>query len=858
MFNAIGKFIVKHRPKLIIGVTAVLFLLSMLNFYFIFEVAPQSNDECLWVPQKVNKDNLVIRFDFVKFEGVAWDAGIRDGDYLKEINDQKIKSTFQAQVILNKLSSGDSAKYLVERNGEEFTANVKIKKLYSFQGIGFALLGLIWLIVGFVIIKAKPEGYSQLLFFRVGALFVLVSLLAYFTVGAMQNPLLNVRWLTMSVDLLWLFGSSYLPFLLVHFFWIFPAKFKLIDRKYTLKILYVLPFVLLIISIVYRFILYNVFKISFFQIGINYFFMYSLPTIFMFIAMVVGLVSLFINYLRLKTKKERDSIFVILIAYFIGVVSILYTSTVANALADTIFNSPEYYMPIIFVAIIPIAFGYSIFRYSLMDISDVVKNTILYGIATIGVASVYFLTIYLVGQSISGIFGTEYQGILAAIIFILFAVIFQSTKDRFQEIVTRKFYPEQFAYQKVLVQFGSEISEVVGLENILDTTINTFVDALKIKHFGIALVAEDKNSFELRRSRGFIDSDLRLNNAAKSINDFIKLKLSLKQLPVIEKTDFENIIGDQSDKLVNENIYTIIPLHIKSKIAGLAYFGLKQSGAQFSGKDLELLSAAVNQVAVAVENARLYLAEAEKVKLDQEIENAKKIQESLLPSAIPKVHGLRIAGKMIPAMQIGGDYYDFVKVSDSQLFVVIGDVSGKGLSASFYMSKLQTMIRLFCREGKSPKEILSAINKNIFNEMGKNWFITVTLALFDTDKMEASICRAGHPPITILQNNEIKEYRPSGIGLGLEKGDIFDASLTEEKFELSYGQLFVFYSDGLTEAMNSNSEFYGEGRLKTCLLKNKDEETPAKILDSIINSVDNFIAGDNHSDDITITLIKVV
>ena len=127
-------------------------------------------------------------------------------------------------------------------------------------------------------------------------------------------------------------------------------------------------------------------------------------------------------------------------------------------------------------------------------------------------------------------------------------------------------------------------------------------------------------------------------------------------------------------------------------------------------------------------------SEKEKLIIDRDLENARHIQNSLLPSQIPLMDNLEISGVMLPAMQVGGDYFDVIKVSDSKVFVIVGDVSGKGLAASFYMSKLQTMVRLYCNAENSPSDVLTKINYRLFKEMEKNWFITATIALFDTEK----------------------------------------------------------------------------------------------------------------------------
>ncbi len=119
--------------------------------------------------------------------------------------------------------------------------------------------------------------------------------------------------------------------------------------------------------------------------------------------------------------------------------------------------------------------------------SVVIKNTIVYGAATLSVAAIYFFVIYVIGQSISKVIGTEYQGVIAGVFFIAFALVFQSTKDKFQDFLTARFYPEQFAYQKVLMRFSNEVATVVGLEKILESMKETFVEALKIDQFGILL-----------------------------------------------------------------------------------------------------------------------------------------------------------------------------------------------------------------------------------------------------------------------------------------------------------------------------------------------------------------------------------
>ncbi len=485
----------------------------------------------------------------------------------------------------------------------------------------------------------------------------------------------------------------------------------------------------------------------------------------------------------------------------------------------------------------------------------VVKNTIVYGAATITLAAVYFLLIYVIGQSVSSAIGTEYQGIIAGVVFVVFAIVFQSTKDRFQNFLTEKFYPEQFNFEKALLGFSAEIAGIVGRENIYDSIQKLFVQSLRIKTFGL-LQKNENGIFELARYQGINNLKLNIKDENPIIENYCLQCMLVGKKQVIERQDFNEVLGDSANQFLAEEIYTIVPLFIKSNLVGLLLFGLKQSGSQFTGKDLDLLLSAALQAAVSIENARLYESEAEKQKLERDLENARKIQETLLPKVFPSIYRLDIAGKMIPAMHVGGDYFDLIKISDKKLFVVVGDVSGKGLSASFYMSKLQTMIRLYCTEGKSPRDVLVEVNKNIFENIERSWFITVSLALFDIEQETVSFCRAGHVPLLKVNGQKFDEIQPSGMGVGLDKGEIFDPSLEIVTIPLKPGDLFYFYSDGVTEMMNGSNELFGIERVQELLIANSEKDS-SDIQSILLQNLNDFRGKTPQYDDITSLIIKV-
>lgn len=850
--NNIRRLILKHKSDLISALTILLVFVAILSIYFAFEVRVQSNDECLWVPMEKKTDSLAVKFDLVKVNGVAWNAGIRDGDYLVGINGQKIKNTIQAQLILDEVKSGEYADYEVKKtDGTIFNTKVQVKKLIQFGSLAQAISSLIWLLIGFIVYSANPNGLAQKLFYALGVFTVLSSIGILFPFGLyFQIFIMNHPFVAIFAGAILIISQVLVPLIMLYFVWTFPKPFKFAKKEFV-KIIFI---AVAVISSLTGIILLT----SFYVTDLKSFYLYTYyrnVANYVFGAIyIIAWLSLIVQYFSEKSKEGKKPILVLVLGFTLGVVIQFYSTTIAPAISDSMFNSPEYYMPIILMVLIPIIFAYAILKYNLLDVSIVVRNTIIYGSAMATVAGIYFVVIYLLGQGISSAIGSENQGIIAGVFFLVFAFVFQSTKDRFQDFLTRKFYPEQSAYQKVLIQFSNDVATVVGREKILDLTTQTFIDALKIKKFGILLHDKKNDSLYLARQIGFSNPDCVIEKSY--LFPVYREKLLITKYPVIEQDQFELCFPDKYNRLIEEEIYSIFPMVVKSRVIGALLFGLKHSGSRFGGKDLELLTAAANQIAVSLENARLYKSETEKIKIERDLDLARRIQQGLLPKCIPSLNGLDICGEMIPAMQVGGDYYDLIEISDTKLFVAVADVSGKGLSASLYMTKLQTMVQMVCKNSLSPKEILIEVNKRLYESIERNWFITMTLALFDTEKGTVKVCRAGHMPLLIGSNGTIQSVKSQGIGLGLEKGAIFEKTLVEEEIKFKPNQVYAFFSDGITEAMNEKMELFGEEKLEE-ILKGKSSLRASEIMNEVWKDIKQFKGKAKPNDDMTMVIVKI-
>jgi sigma-B regulation protein RsbU (phosphoserine phosphatase) len=286
--------------------------------------------------------------------------------------------------------------------------------------------------------------------------------------------------------------------------------------------------------------------------------------------------------------------------------------------------------------------------------------------------------------------------------------------------------------------------------------------------------------------------------------------------------------------------------------------GAKISGDIYTREDMDTLLTVAGQTAVAVENARLHLSELQRQRAEEELKIARQIQQELLPKEAPQVQGLEIAGYSIPATEVGGDYFDYILQGDRRLMVFVGDVSGKGMPAALYMSKVQGMVQMAGALYRSPKDILKEVNHRISNGIDKKSFITMLAVMFDMEKMQAVVARAGHTPLFVKKNTDepAEVILPKGIGLGITTGEDFDRKIEEIIIPMHSDECFVLYSDGLTEAMNPRQELFGEERLKD--LVDRQYHLPSQQLrDLLVSHAKTFQENEEQNDDITVVIVKV-
>jgi sigma-B regulation protein RsbU (phosphoserine phosphatase) len=274
------------------------------------------------------------------------------------------------------------------------------------------------------------------------------------------------------------------------------------------------------------------------------------------------------------------------------------------------------------------------------------------------------------------------------------------------------------------------------------------------------------------------------------------------------------------------------------------------------------LAGSFNQMTASIED--LLRQAAEKKRLEEELRIAREIQMSLLPQGPLVMPGLSLTALCVPAREVGGDYYDFFPMSHNRLGVLIADVSGKGTSAALYMAELKGLVLSLSQIHTSPRSLMIAANRIIADNLDARSFITMTYAVIDLDAGLMTYARAGHTPMMYLPGpgcaggGTVQVLAPDGLVLGLkiDNGEMFERLLVEESLPLHAGDLYLLFTDGITEAMNARDDCFGETRLAQ--LVEKHAHLPSdQLRERVLREIEAFVAGAPQHDDMTMILLKV-
>jgi len=254
-------------------------------------------------------------------------------------------------------------------------------------------------------------------------------------------------------------------------------------------------------------------------------------------------------------------------------------------------------------------------------------------------------------------------------------------------------------------------------------------------------------------------------------------------------------------------------------------------------------------------NLLLLFEVADKLTARDELEVARDVQTNLIPLNAPENNEFEVVCHYETAREVGGDFIDFITKPDGSYLITIGDVSGKGMSAALYMMQVRLLLRHLTEFFDNPKCILSSLNKNIFKHIKKGLYFSVTLA--DIRGRNLKICRAGHTPLLHYDSIDrtCSEIKQKGMALGLSNGNMFEGSLEEYELKPNANDILIFYSDGLTETMNTVRNEFGLDRIKDIVVLNS-HKSASEIKTAIVDEVNRFRGYAEVHDDLTMIILK--
>jgi len=405
----------------------------------------------------------------------------------------------------------------------------------------------------------------------------------------------------------------------------------------------------------------------------------------------------------------------------------------------------------------------------------------------------------------------------------------------------------------ILNELGRVISSTMDSQAVMEMIVKRSVRAISAEQGAITLVEESSSSPFKTLIRA---ADSSRERAKLRIDQNIVGWMIIHKKPLLSNDvqNDQNLRMFRTSSAATLKSLLCVPLLVKSKLIGILTLFNKKNDQNFTEDDQRLLAIIATQSGQVLETARLYEQEQAKLALEREVNAAREIQKSLLPKDIPGMPGIEVAAHSVPALEVGGDYYDFIPLSDGHVEMVLADVSGKGLGAALLAAMGKGVLYSEVTRTQHPKAVIAETNRIIRQYLQRKSFITLLLALIDTSRRTLSVCCAGHcPPIVYKESQHAAEWlRVRGAALNFME----DLQCEEARLTLETGDVYVFFSDGITEAANARGELFGDERLKS-LVEASHEQEAGEILNSILTAVSLFSTGAKQSDDQTVVVLKV-
>ena len=512
----------------------------------------------------------------------------------------------------------------------------------------------------------------------------------------------------------------------------------------------------------------------------------------------------------------------------------------------------------------PLTMAYVIVVHRAMDVSVVVRQGLQYALAKNGVLVLQILlSVAVIFTAFSFVSNNETnrpQKLIFISLGIIGVFLIRLLAGKIKAWTDRRFFREAYNAEQILSDLSEDVRTMIETKPLLETVSSKISESLHVPQ--VALLLKNGGNFQPAYALGYKNAP----NVSLNENDTTIEKLKTNEPLVIYQDDQDSWINNEGQTTERANLrelnsQLLLPFGAKNELSGLISLSPKLSDSPYTPTDLRLLKSVAAQTGLALENSRLtqvIVSEAaQKERINRELEIAREVQERLFPQELPRIEGLDYFGACRSALDVGGDYYDFIELPENKFGIAIGDISGKGIGASLMMASLQASLRGQAIHFKSDLAgLMKQINSLVYEASTSNRYATFFYAQYEPKTKKLVYVNAGHnPPFVVRKSGEVLRLEEGGAVIGMLPPML--VNYKQGEIQLQPGDLLVGYTDGISEAMNPQEEEWSEDAMLEELKKNH-EKPAVEILPYIVACADKFANGAKQHDDMTMIVVKVI
>jgi sigma-B regulation protein RsbU (phosphoserine phosphatase) len=402
----------------------------------------------------------------------------------------------------------------------------------------------------------------------------------------------------------------------------------------------------------------------------------------------------------------------------------------------------------------------------------------------------------------------------------------------------------------VLNDISRELTSILNLDQLFKRIGDLLLRLIDYQMFSILLLNDRRTKLQHRFSLRF-NENVQLKHDVPRGGGLVGYAVEHNEVVVVQDVTRDERYIPLNPETMSE---LCVPLVYKGTVIGVLDLEHTRR-SYFTGEHARVVKTLAAQIAISIENARLYEEiERQEIRLEKDLLLARELQYRLLPQNIPVLEKAEVAARSVPARTIGGDLYDYVRYGGTELTALaIGDVSGKGAPASIYEALVSGILRSHAAERPGAAEMLTAINRSLAERPIAAQFVSIIYALLDESDMSLRIANSGLPyPYRCGKNGKAELVEISGLPLGLFGSVEYD----EVKFETQAGDVFLFFSDGISDAQNETGVVFGMNRLARVLERHR-KAAASEIMNAVFAAVNAFVGSVEAFDDQTVAVLKI-